>query len=142
MSSKELYDAIKARFDEARFISHMGMELTGVGEGRAQSRLKVEDIHKQQDGFIHAGVVAALADHTGGAAGWTIVKPHQTVLTTDFQIRYLHPARGDVITCRSRVIRPGGRIIVVESEVYDPGETLAAKLSMALAVVDTGKVRA
>lgn len=138
---KNLFEDVKRRFDEARFITGLGITLTETGDGLAVSVLDVEERHLQQDGFVHAGVVAAMADHTGGAAGWTLVDADKTVLTVEFKIHFLNPAKGPRLTCRSTVMRPGRKIISAESEVKNADGTLAAKLTMTLAVVSTTRVR-
>lgn len=141
MSPEPLFEEVSRRFYEAAFIRDLGIRLVSASEGKAVTRLEVGDDHLQQDGYVHAGVVAALADHTGGAAGWSLVKPHQTVLTVEFKINFLNPARAPQLVCKAKVLRPGGRIIAAEAEVTNPDGQLAAKLTMTLAVVETAKLK-
>ncbi len=138
---EKLFKDVERRYYEARFVADLGMHLIDVEPGSAVSVLKVEERHLQQDGFVHAGVVATLADHTGGAAAWTLVEPHETVLTVEFKIHFLNPARGPLLTCRSRIMRPGRRITSAESDVENEDGTHAAKLTMTLAIVPTGRIR-
>jgi acyl-coenzyme A thioesterase PaaI-like protein len=49
----------------------LGASLVGLSEGVAESELEIAPRHGQQDGFVHAGVIATLADHTAGAAAGT-----------------------------------------------------------------------
>lgn len=37
-----------------------------------ETRLAVREDHRQQDGYVHAGVLATVGDHTAGAAGATL----------------------------------------------------------------------
>lgn len=141
MVEDKLFKEVSRRYYEAPFIRSMGIELTGVEPGVARSKLKITDEQLQQDGFVHAGVVSTLADHTGGAAGWTLVPPHFTVLTVEFKIHFLNPARGPELTCVSKVLRGGKRLTTCESEVFNPDGTLAAKLTMTLANVETAKLK-
>jgi uncharacterized protein (TIGR00369 family) len=134
-------DLLKARFYEAAFIRDLGIELVSVSPGEAVARLRVQERFLQQDGFVHAGVVATLADHTGGASAWTLVKPEQTVLTVEFKINLLNPASGPVLDCRARVLRPGGRLTTSEVDVFSGDGSHAARLNMTLAVVDTERLR-
>jgi len=87
--------------------------------GVFRSELHVEECHRQQDGFIHAGVMATMADHTAGYSAFTTVPDGIQILTIEFKINFLRPAFGDSLVCRSRVIREGRRVIVAESEVSD-----------------------
>ncbi len=140
MSDGDL-EALTARFYEAAFIRDLGIELVSVSPGEAVTRLRVLERFLQQDGFVHAGVVATLADHTGGASAWTLVKPEQTVLTVEFKINLLNPAAGPELNCRARVLRPGGRLTTSEVDVFSGDGSHAARLNMTLAVVDTDRLR-
>ena len=43
----------------------------------------------QQDGFVHAGVQAAVADHTSGDAAATLLAVGKIVLSIEFKINLL-----------------------------------------------------
>jgi uncharacterized protein (TIGR00369 family) len=109
-----------------------------VKRGYFKSRVKIQELHRQQDGFVHAGVMATMADHTAGYAAFTTVPEDYQILTVEFKINFLRPAYGELLLCRSRVIRGGNRIVISESEVFDErkgGEVLAAKALVTLMVV-------
>ncbi len=94
--------------------------------------------HLQQNGFIHAGVQTTLADHAAGAAAVTLVAEGQTVLTLEFKVNLLRPARSERLLCRAEVLKAGRQATVVESEVfgYESGERrLYSKASVTMAVV-------
>jgi uncharacterized protein (TIGR00369 family) len=125
-------------FEAAPFLSNLGMKLSDLGPGWCESTIAVRPKHLQQDGYIHAGVQATMADHTAGGAGGTLIRHDQTVLTIEFKINLLRPASGDRLRCRAAVLRAGKTIIVAESEVFawkDGEEKLAAKATVTLAVV-------
>ena len=83
-----------------------------------ETRLKVLNKHRQRDGFVHAGVIATMADHTCGYASYTTVSEKIRILTIEFKINYFKPATGPFIICRSKVINNGRKIKVVEAEVF------------------------
>ena len=125
------------------FIKHCRFEADDIRRGYFQSKVRIEDCHRQQDGFIHAGVMATMADHTAGYAAFTTVAEAFQILTIEFKINFLKPAYGDTLICRSRVIRGGSSVIVSESEVFDirdRGETLAAKAMVTLMPVHRDKL--
>lgn len=137
---KDYREAVVAIFRNAPFIAGLGLTLKGMGPGWCESELAVRADHLQQDGFVHAGVQATLADHTAGGAARTLAGDGQMVLTVEFKINLLRPALGDRLRCRAQVIRPGRTIIVAESEVFarrDGEEKLAAKAMVTLALVAT-----
>jgi uncharacterized protein (TIGR00369 family) len=126
------------------FIDYCGYRPDIIRSGFFQSRVVIEEHHRQQDGFIHAGVMATMADHTGGYAAFTTVPEEFQILTIEFKINFLRPAHGDSLICRSRVIRGGSRIIISESEVFDQRreeEVLAAKALITLMAVPKEKIR-
>jgi len=131
-------DITKAIFAQAPFINDLGIVLDRIEDGCVQTLLKVEPKHLQQDGYVHAGVQATMADHTAGGAGALVIDKDQTVLSIEFKINLLRPAKGPELVCRARVLRAGRTIIVAESEVFDrgeEGERLTAKATVTLAVV-------
>ncbi len=79
-----------------------------------------------------------MADHTAGGAAATIIEPDHIVLTVEFKIDLLRAAKGERLTCRSKVLKPGSRLIVVESEVLcenDGTSILVSKTNASMAVV-------
>jgi len=140
--SKERADFLAKDYSRG-FIKYCRFEADDVGRGYFQSRVKIEDQHRQQDGFIHAGVMATMADHTAGYAGFTTVGEEIQILTVEFKVNFLKPAHGEALVCRSKVIRGGNTIIISESEVFDirnGEETLAAKAMVTLMAVHMDKL--
>ena len=125
------------------FIKYCQLEAEAVKKGYFQSKVEIEAHHRQQDGFIHAGMMATMADHTAGYAAFTTVPEILQILTIEFKINFLRPAYGNALTCRSRVIREGNQIIFAESEVFDVRgheELLVAKALVTLMAVPKEKL--
>jgi uncharacterized protein (TIGR00369 family) len=125
------------------FIKYCGFEPEVVGRGYFQSRVSIQECHLQQDGFIHAGVMATMADHTAGYAAFTTVPEDFQILTIEFKVNFLRPAHGKGLVCRSKVIRDGSQIIIAESEVFDQrkdGEILVVKALVTLMAVHREKL--
>ncbi len=125
-------------FNAAPFVASVGIRLVAVDSGICETELSVEPQHLQQNGFVHAGVQATMADHTAGGAAATLIEPDHMILTVEFKINLLRAARGDRLTCRSEVLKPGGRLIVVESEILCEVEgtsKLVSKTTASIAVV-------
>lgn len=125
------------------FIKHCGYEAEVMRRGYFQSRVEIEERHRQQDGFIHAGVMATMADHTAGYAAFTTVPDDFQILTIEFKVNFLRPAYGERLVCRSRIIREGVQILIGESEVFDQRgeeEALVAKALVTLMAVHKDKL--
>jgi len=125
------------------FIKYCQFKAGVIRRGYFESRVAIQEHHRQQDGFIHAGVMATMADHTAGYAAFTTVTEEFQILTIEFKINFLRPAFGKGLLCRSRVIREGSQLIISESEVFDQREgkeTLVAKAMVTLMPVHKEKL--
>ena len=133
--NRELVEQI---FQRAEFVSSLGIELLSSGEGWCETRVKALARHLQQHGFVHAGVIMTMADHTCGGAAATKVPQHTEVITVENKTAFLRPASGSELACRAEVLRAGKNLIFVEAEVTSQrnGEpVLVAKSSSTLAVI-------
>lgn len=125
-------------FDQAPFIQQLGAELLEFAPGFCRTRIQLTKPHQQQDGFVHAGVQATLADHSCGTAAATLIAANERVLTADFTINLLRPALGEVLECEAKVLKPGNMLTVAEGEVYAikcDSRKLVAKATVTLATV-------
>jgi uncharacterized protein (TIGR00369 family) len=125
-------------FHAVPFVQSLGIELLDVGPGWCQTRMAITERHRQQNGYVHAGAQATLADHTAGAAAGTLVAAGETVLSVEFKINLLRPAECEELFCEGKVIKPGKRFSIVESWVWaDALEgRLVSKAQLTMAVVE------
>jgi len=129
---------LKTIFERAQFIGLLGIELIAFGDGWCETRVDVTPTLEQQHGFVHAGVLMTLADHTCGGAAATMAPEGQDVITVENKISFLRPATGAVLFCRGEVLRAGKRLIFTEAEVTierDGKRVVVAKASSTLAVI-------
>lgn len=136
-NGEERISRLEAEFFQG-FVQTCGIQLVSLEHGRAESRLEITEAHSQQDGFVHAGVMATMADHTAGYAAFSVVTEDFRILTLEFKINFLRPATGKRLVCRARVVKQGRKILVADSEVYDRrdgAEKLAAKALVTLMAV-------
>ena len=132
-------EAERARglIESAPFIGQLGIRFRDCGEGWCETSLEGTPELTQQDGFLHAGVLATMADHTASAAAATRMSEGQRVLSIEFKINLLRPASGRQVRCRADVLRHGRTISVVESDVFcliDQGEKRVARATVTLAI--------
>ncbi|NHA15109.1 PaaI family thioesterase [Thioalkalivibrio sp. XN279] len=130
--------ALERFFTAAPFIRELGLELVSITPGECRSRLEIAARHLQQDGFVHAGVQGAMADHTAGAAAASLLRPGQHILGAEYKINLLRAARGESMYCVARVIKAGRTLTVAEAEnwcVAGGEEKLVSKALVTLAVV-------
>ncbi len=66
------------------FIRRCQIRADIVKIGFFQSKVKIKQHHRQQDGFIHVGIMATMADHTAEYSAFTIVPKEFQILTIEF----------------------------------------------------------
>jgi uncharacterized protein (TIGR00369 family) len=85
----------------------------------------------QQNGFMHAGAIASVADSACGYAAFTLSPPGTDVLAVEFKINLVAPAVAEQFEARARVLRSGKTLSVCFAEVYglnSGSETLVATM--------------
>ena len=90
----------RASFARQGAMAHLGASLDVVLPGHVEISLPFRAQLSQQHGFFHAGVTSTIADSAGGYAGFTLFPADASVLTVEFKINLLAPARGDRLTAR------------------------------------------
>lgn len=136
--SSSIPEEVNRIFATAPFAADLGIRLESAGQGECTSVLPLGIRHLQQDGFVHAGVQATIADHTAGAAAASLLRTGQYVLSAEFKINLLRAAKGERLICRAKVLKAGAQLTVAESEVFcvaSGEEHLVSKATVTLAVM-------
>ncbi|HZP10952.1 MAG TPA: PaaI family thioesterase [Nevskiaceae bacterium] len=108
---------VAASFARQKAMEHFGITLARVDPGEVELRFDYRSDLTQQDGFIHAGVVAAACDSACGYAAFSLMPAEARVLTVEYKINLLAPAQGDYFRAIGRVVKPGRTITVCDGEV-------------------------
>ena len=108
---------VRHSFGEQRAMSTIGASLGTVEPGAVDVILPFRDDLTQQDGFLHAGIVAAVADSACGYAAHTLMPATARVLSIEFKLNLLAPAVGERLEARARVVRAGRTITVCQADV-------------------------
>ena len=94
----------------------IGAELHALSPGQVELRLPVTDKVRQQDGFVHGGVVSYLADNALTFAGGTAMQV--PVVTAEYKINYVRPATGERLIARAKAVHVGKSQAVCTCEVF------------------------
>ena len=133
------YEArVRKYLERQNFMHHIHFHLDHIAPGETSGRLKVEDIHKQQKGLVHGGVIATLADIVAGFSAYTLVAADQNVVTGEIKISFLRPAKGEELYARGYVLKSGKKINFCEAEVWsieDQERVLVAKASTSMITI-------
>lgn len=108
----------RASFARQGLMAHLGAGMTQVRAGLVTLRLPFRAELTQQHGFFHAGGTSAIADSAGGYAGFTLFPEGSSVLTVEFKLNLIAPARGDYLEATGRVIKSGRTLTICQLDVW------------------------
>jgi len=108
---------VRASFEKQQLMTTIGAMLDRVEAGKVDIRLPFRADLTQQHGFLHAGTIAAVADSACGYAALSLMPADAGVLSIEFKVNMLAPAKGDAIVARGVVIRAGRTIMVCRADV-------------------------
>jgi uncharacterized protein (TIGR00369 family) len=117
------------------FASLIGVELVQAGPDMVVGRLEWTPERCTTGGVLHGGALMALADTCGGACAFLNL-PDGAIgtATIESKTNFLRAVSGGHVTASSRPLHRGRTLIVVETELTDPGERLVAKVTQTQAV--------
>ena len=108
----------------------IGFSIVRGGRGKAVSRMKAREAHKNFNGTIHGGILCDLADATMGAAFASLLEPFESGVTIEFKINFLRPVlSGDLICAFAKTIFSGRSLYHLECELKNTKGKLVAKAS-------------
>ncbi len=96
----------------------LGATLYGVEPGRVVIVMHHRPERTQQHGFLHAGVVATALDSACGYAAFSLMPADAAVLTIEFKVNLLSPARGPWVRFEGQVTKAGRTLSVVEGKAW------------------------
>jgi uncharacterized protein (TIGR00369 family) len=120
---------VRTSFGRQAFMATLGARLAVIEPGQVIIELPFRADLTQQHGFLHAGVVAAVADSACGYAALSLMPPRTAVLSVEFKVNLIEPAAGPLFRAVGRVVRAGRTLTVCMGEVLavnDGGETAVA----------------
>ena len=109
---------VSASFGRQAAMETLGISLTDVAPGAVEFRLPYADQITQQHGFIHGGVIATALDSACGYAAFSLMPAEATVLTVEFKVNLLAPAKGEFFVVHGRVVKAGKTISVAQGEAF------------------------
>jgi uncharacterized protein (TIGR00369 family) len=109
-------------FARQPFINFIGGELGEVAPGAVDIALPFKAELAQQHGYVHGGVITAIADAAAGYAALTLAPAGRGVLTTELKVNFLRPAGEGRLEARGRVVKAGRSLTVCQTDVIALGE--------------------
>ena len=116
------YEAkVRTSFGKQTAMQTLGAVIGTVGPGHVEIEMPYRADLAQQHGFIHGGIVTAILDSACGYAAFSLSAPDTEVLTVEYKVNFIAPAKGDRFLARGEVVRSGSTIAVCKGDVlaYD-----------------------
>ena len=132
---------VRESFALQSIMTTLGASVQSVRRGEVEIVLPFADHILQQHGFVHAGAVATIADSACGYAALSVMPADAAVLTTEFKINLLSPAKGERLRAVGRVVRAGKKLVITMGEVFADeggGSKQVALITATMMVVETG----
>lgn len=95
----------------------LGASLTEVTPGQTVIKFCYDRALTQQNGYLHAGVVTTVVDSACGYAAYTLMPADSDVLTIEYKVNFMAPAKGKTFKAIGRVLRSGRTITVCSGDV-------------------------
>ena len=129
---------IRASFARQGLINTLHGEITHISPGEAHITAPFDERFTQQDGFLHAGIVTTLIDSACGCAAYTLMPVGSRVLSVEFKVNLLNPAKGESFRAEGRVVKSGKTLTVCEGKLFalsDGQETFVAMMQATMICV-------
>jgi uncharacterized protein (TIGR00369 family) len=108
---------IRSSFDKQEAMKTIGANLVKVLPGEVHIEFSFIESLAQQHGYIHGGIIASVVDTACGYAACTLMSVDSEVLTIEYKVNFMSPAKGDRFKGIGRVLKPGRNITVCSGDV-------------------------
>lgn len=136
---------VRASFSRQQVMRTIGATLSHVESGTVTIELPFRADLTQQHGFLHAGVVTTVLDSACGYAAFSLMAADVAVLTVEFKVNLLSPARGERVVAKGRVLRAGRTLTVCAGDAVAVGaggeKVVATMLATLMAVEERDGLR-
>ncbi len=118
LADSDYESRVRASFARQQAMQLIGARLTLVEPGAVTILLPFREDLTQQNGYLHAGIVTAIADSACGYAAYTLMPAGREVLSVEFKVNLLRPAEGEEFVAEAKVIKAGRTLTVTRCDVY------------------------
>ena len=130
------YEAkVRESFTRQGHMTTLGVAIAFVAQGEVHLSLPFSARFCQQNGLMHAGAIASVADSANGYAAYTLAPPETDVLAVEFKINLFAPARAESFLACGRVLRAGRRLTVCQADVFTAGPNERTLVAVMLSTI-------
>lgn len=117
VSDPHYQERVRASFAAQAAMKTVGAKLVKLAPGEVELEFAYDPCLTQQNGYVHAGIVTTVVDSACGYAAYTLMAADADVLTIEYKVNFMSPAKGDTFRAIGRVLKAGRTITVCAGEV-------------------------
>jgi uncharacterized protein (TIGR00369 family) len=126
---------VRESFSRQSHMATLGAEIVFLAPGEVHLAFPFAEKFCQQNGFMHAGAIASVADSANGYAAYTLAPADTDVLAVEFKINLLAPAKATGFLACGRVLRPGRTLTVCQADVFTTGPSERTLIATMLSTI-------
>ena len=108
---------IRDSFSRQAAMHTLGAVLGRVAPGEVKIEMPYRADLAQQHGYMHGGIITAILDSACGYAALSLSATDTAVLTVEYKVNFIAPAKGERFVARGEVLRPGATVTVCKGDV-------------------------
>ena len=109
---------VRESFAQQAFMITLGATISAIQPGAVRIDIPYSERFTQQHKYMHASAIAAIADSACGYAAYTLTPPHTEVLSIEYKVNLLAPAKGDHFHAIAQVKKSGRTVTVCDADVF------------------------
>ena len=137
-------ERVRESFSRLALMRTISASLVKVAPGAVDVDVPVRDDFRQQHGYVAAAIVTAIVDTACGFAAMSLMPAGASVVTVEYKVNFIAPARGERLIAHGRVVKPGRALTVCAGDVHalsdGAPEPVATMLGTMMALQDVAEV--
>lgn len=130
VNSENVYEFTTYQIYPTAISKTLGFQITDVASGEAKVSINADhEIHGNQQGTIHGGLLCELADAAIGTAHSTLMNEGESFTSIELKINFFRPTWKDKLTAHARPIQSGKTITVYHCEITNTEGKLVAAVT-------------
>ena len=111
-------ERVQSSFDRQQCMATLEIVISRIESGFIELVMPYAEAYTQQHGFIHAGIISTALDSACGYAAFSLMPVEAAVLTVEYKINLLAPAKGEEFIFRAEVVKPGRTLTLCDARAY------------------------
>ncbi len=101
-------------------VSHLGIEITEIGDDYLKSKMPVDKRTKQPMGLLHGGASAVLSESMGSIASWMVVSdPSKNIVGIEINANHVKYADSGYVYGLTNPVKIGKTLHVWNTQIFN-----------------------